>query len=60
VVVVVSAELAHPEIKTAVSASAAKAISLFFIAVNSQAEGKLDASVSRRPKILLVLLLLIP
>lgn len=44
VVVVVSAELAHPEIKTAVSASAAKAINLFFIAVNSQGEGKVDAS----------------
>jgi hypothetical protein len=35
VVVVVSEEVAHPEIKMAVSASAAKAISLFFIAVSS-------------------------
>jgi hypothetical protein len=42
VVVVVSAEAAHPEIKTAVRASAAKATSLFLIAVSSELAGRAD------------------
>jgi hypothetical protein len=44
VVVVVSAELAHPEIKTAVSASAVKAISLVIIAVTSELARNADGS----------------
>jgi hypothetical protein len=44
VVVVVSGELAYPEISPVASARAANAISLFCIAVNSQRKGKLDAS----------------
>lgn len=42
--VVVSAEVAHPEIKTAVRATAAKAANLFFIAVVSELAGKVDGS----------------
>jgi hypothetical protein len=42
VVAVVSVELAHPEIKTAVSASAAKATSFVFIAIISNLARKAD------------------
>jgi hypothetical protein len=44
VVVVVSGEEAQPETRTVARARAAKAISLFFIAINSHGEEKLDAS----------------
>jgi hypothetical protein len=44
VVVVGSGEEAQPETRTVVRARAAIAMSLFFIAVNSHAEEKLDAS----------------
>jgi hypothetical protein len=43
-VVVVSDEAAHPEIKTAVGASVAKAISLVFVAVNSELARKANGS----------------
>jgi hypothetical protein len=42
--VLVSAEVAHPECRTTARAGAAKPIVLFLIAVNSRREGKLDAS----------------